>query len=688
MASYGAPTGPYAAPPRDPFQPPQHSRQVGDPEPHRGTGDLDPERLLDGIERLTGYAELDRGAYSVVYTARHLDSGSEVAVKIEARPLTDGDSRHRFQHDVQTAGRLSSHPCVVAMHSAGLSHGGHPYVVMERCRESVAHLLDRHHKLSPGRTLEIGIRIADALAAAHAAGIVHRDIKPANILLNDAGEAVLADFGLWSFATTPRPGEPISTMATPAYAPLEIFQMREVGPPADVYSLAATLYTMLGGTPPRFPSDGALDINQVAALFDEPVPAIPGVSPLLLEMLRTALINNPEGRPSAEDFREFLASIPMESTGFIPRIVDPPTVSTTPQGGTFTAYAPEPAWGEPVPEPVDPRAQAAPLDEPRDNPSTMKLGRPRRPQDASVDADFQSLAASIREPDQRAPWDPEPFGSAPVPVSPSVQSISSIPVSPSVQSVSSVPVSPPVQAAASAPVSPSVRSVSSAPVSPAVDPIPDAAPTEQWRAFTSGGTRERDDIDSRLPVPIEDGMTRRERRLKETGDDKSGMVRLVGMAAVAVLIVAGLVFGGIKLFGGDAPAALEEQSLADEYVKECTLAFDGAGCVAEPTCFTGSPADGMEGVSCDGGHRWEAYASGQLPESAASGDYADALADETLSAVCLDGQREDGPLSQLIGADSIDWTTELYLPGDGTFMCVARMSDGSDTTGVTFALGA
>src|SRR5690606_11609473 len=133
-------------------------------------------------------------------------------------------------------------------------------------------------------------------------------------------------------------------MATPAYAPLEVFQMREIGTPADVYSLAATLYTMLNGNPPRFPSHGMLDINEVAALFDQPIPAIPGISPLLLEMLRTALINNPEGRPTAVEFREFLASIPEESTGIIPRVPETPhqrtPVSPAPGGvGTYAAYS-------------------------------------------------------------------------------------------------------------------------------------------------------------------------------------------------------------------------------------------------------------------------------------------------------------------------------------------------------------
>ncbi|WP_232822686.1 serine/threonine-protein kinase, partial [Glycomyces dulcitolivorans] len=380
MSSYGAPTGPLTpnGSPTATFTPP------------RARTEADPEALLHGIERLTGFSEIDRGAYSTVFSATRFDDGSEVAVKIEARPLTDDASRERFRHEVQTAGRLSDHPCVVKMLSAGLTHQANPYVVMERCRGSVADLLDRHTTIPPHRTIEIGIRIADALAAAHEAGIVHRDIKPANLLIDHHGHAVLADFGLSSLIPVPRPGERFSMMATPAYAPLEVFQMQHVGPSADVYSLAATLYAMLSGNPPRFPADGNLDINEVAALFDLPIPAIPGISPLLLEMLRTALINNPDGRPTAVEFREFLASIPEASTGIIPRVTDDPPHAPSPASqGLYGAY---------TSPPTEFREPAAPgyadLNGMPDSPQTLRLAPAKRRGPAADDPSTTNLAPS------------------------------------------------------------------------------------------------------------------------------------------------------------------------------------------------------------------------------------------------------------------------------------------------------
>jgi serine/threonine protein kinase len=614
ISSYGAPTDPLA------------------PSPLRS--EADPESLFQGIERLTGFREIDRGAFSIVYSATRYDDGSEVAVKVEARPLTDDAARERFRREVQTAGRLSDHPCVVKMLSAGLTHQANPYVVMERCRGTVADLLDKHGRIPPHRTIEIGIRIADALAAAHEAGIVHRDVKPANLLVDHHGHAVLGDFGLSSLIAAPRPGEPVSTMATPAYAPLEVFQMREAGPSADVYSLAATLYTMLSGTPPRFPVDGVLDINDVAALFDQPIPAIPGISPLLLEMLRTALINNPDGRPTAVEFREFLASIPEASTGILPRVTDdPPPSSPAPQGvGVFGAYSSPPQESARSASPPG-YAQLDPSSFP-DAPSTLRLApskrRGREPQTAR--AAFKT--------------GPEAPFSSPVVPDPNAR-------------IPSPPVSPPV--------------------SPAAPPRDAAAETTAWKAFASGGSR--DENDPRLPVPVprnETGLTRRERRLKE-GDTGSSIGRLIGMGAGALVILGLLIAGGIWLFDREEAPDLAAQSNAGDYVGECTLQTDGVSCVPEPACYDAAFAS----TDCELAHQWEAYATGPLPEGIADAD--GARADATVAAACVDAQVEGGPLSQLIGGDSLDWTTDVYVSGDGTFQCVAQLKDGSEANGSTFA---
>jgi hypothetical protein len=208
------------------------------------------------------------------------------------------------------------------------------------------------------------------------------------------------------------------------------------------------------------------------------------------------------------------------------------------------------------------------------------------------------------------------------------------------------------------------------------------ADADQWKSFASGGDR---DHDSRLPVPVprnETGLTRRERRLKD-GDTGSGLGRLIGMGAAALVVLGLLVFGGIKLFGGGGEdTKLADQSAVDDFVNECSLTAEGVGCVTEPTCYDAAFAS----AGCDGSHQWEAYATGQLPDGVT--DVEGARADATVAAACVNGQRDDGPLSQLVGADAIDWATDVHLPGDGSFQCVAQLSNGTEASGAMFARAA
>nr|BFE78900.1 hypothetical protein GCM10020093_015010 [Planobispora longispora] len=188
---------------------------------------------------------------------------------------------------------------------------GRPYMVLELCPGGS--LLDRMRaegRLDPAEVADIGIRIADALAAAHAAGVLHRDIKPANILVNRYGNVVLSDFGL---ATMPSAGGEVSVTReslTPAYAPPEAFELAEPSAAGDVYSLAATLYALLSGRPPRFPESGVVNIAVIMALHRRPIPEIPGVPPELTEVLRQAMAGDPARRtPSVAALRDALTDL-------------------------------------------------------------------------------------------------------------------------------------------------------------------------------------------------------------------------------------------------------------------------------------------------------------------------------------------------------------------------------------------
>ncbi|WP_208868701.1 protein kinase domain-containing protein [Microbispora triticiradicis] len=268
--------------------------------------------LVPGYEML---GILGQGGFGVVYRARQLAVGREVALKVDNRVLVSDRDRRRFMREVTSAGALSGHPHVADVYDAGVLGDGRPYMVLELCPNgSLADRLRDGGPLDPREVRDIGVRIADALAAAHALGVLHRDVKPANILVNSYGMVALSDFGL---ATMPGaggavPGEVSVTREslTPAYAPPEAFDLTEPTAAGDVYSLAATLYALLHGRPPRFPEHGVVNIAVVMALHRLPVPDIPGVPAALTAVLRHGMASDPAQRiRTAAELRDALAAL-------------------------------------------------------------------------------------------------------------------------------------------------------------------------------------------------------------------------------------------------------------------------------------------------------------------------------------------------------------------------------------------
>ncbi|WP_405822146.1 serine/threonine protein kinase [Streptomyces sp. NBC_01390] len=294
---------------------------------------------------------LGQGGFATVYRARQLSVGREVALKMDSRVLATDRDRQRFLREVTAAGQLSGHPHVVAVHDAGVLDNGHPYMVLELCPGgSLGDRLQRQGPLPVAEARDIGVRIADALAAAHADGVLHRDIKPGNIMIDRYGNVGLADFGL---AAMPRPGQELSVTRealTPAYAPPEAFRLAEPTPAGDVYSLAATIYALVHGRPPHFPAEGSLGVAEVIVRHTWPLPDLPGVHPRFTEVLRHAMAPDPADRlPSAAALRDALAAVdlagPADPTGAtsvpitvpgavpvpVPGAVPPSALSTTVQ---------------------------------------------------------------------------------------------------------------------------------------------------------------------------------------------------------------------------------------------------------------------------------------------------------------------------------------------------------------------
>jgi Protein kinase domain len=319
-----------------------------------------------------------KGGFATVYRCWQLAVGREVAVKVDNRVLLSERDRRRFVREVTAAGRLSGHPHVIDVYDAGTLADGRPYLVMELCPAgSLNDALRRRGPMGAAQVRDIGIRISDALAAAHAAGVLHRDIKPANILVNRYGLVGLSDFGLAAIMAAEGEQSTTREALTPAYASPETFRCEEPTVAADIYSLAATLYALLAGRPPRFPADSrSPGIATIIALHDRPVGDVPGTPPPLMALLRRSLAADPAARPpSAAALRDALAALAATS-----------------------GRPPQPARQQPVPGP--PRAPARPAYPERPAPPERTAYRGRaRPEPAA----YRSVPAAVTAPARPGP---------------------------------------------------------------------------------------------------------------------------------------------------------------------------------------------------------------------------------------------------------------------------------------------
>ncbi|MFG1999550.1 protein kinase [Spirillospora sp. NPDC048911] len=269
-----------------------------------------PDFSLSGY---TVFEALGEGGNATVYKARRIALERDVAIKVVGRRIADDRDRRRFRREVDAAVRLSEHPNVVTLYDADTLDDGRPYLVMELCLGgSLADQLRRVGPMTPGFVREVGVQIADAVAAAHEHGVLHRDIKPANLLVTRFRRVALADFGI---AALPVPGQELSvTLAmTPVYAAPEVFDDVDPAPAADIYSLGATLYALLAGRAPRAPdrpmSSNAL-IGHLMRSRDEPIAAVEGVPEALMAVLRRALRAEPDARyRTAGELRDALGEL-------------------------------------------------------------------------------------------------------------------------------------------------------------------------------------------------------------------------------------------------------------------------------------------------------------------------------------------------------------------------------------------
>ena len=251
-----------------------------------------------------------RGGMGTVWRAFDRELGREVALKVLSGPEPRPGGEARLRTEAQVLARLE-HPGLVPVHDLGTRPDGRLFYAMKLVR---GRRLDEHVRdlRSPAARLRVFERICDAVAFAHAHGVIHRDLKPQNVMVGPFGEVLVLDWGVAKMIADPEPAAPPAidppasrevdadaatltaagtVLGTPGYmAPEQARGESAVGVAADVYALGALLSFLAGDAPPRalaamvararaprpedrYPSVGALQEDVARFLSDLPVSA-------------------------------------------------------------------------------------------------------------------------------------------------------------------------------------------------------------------------------------------------------------------------------------------------------------------------------------------------------------------------------------------------------------------------------
>ncbi len=294
-------------------------------------------RIPSQPPELEGYRfvrPLGTGGFSDVFVYEQVLPHRTVAVKVLLADLGDAGVAS-FTSEANLMARLSTHPFIVTIHTAGISADGRPYLVMEYC--SRPNLSERYktRPLSVDDALRTGVRVASAVETAHRAGILHRDIKPGNVLTNDYGYPALTDFGIAGAADALLGGRGVggsgdtgteSVGLSVPWSPPEMFlDVPEHGVRSDVFSLAATLHTVLAGrTPFEVPGgpNTAVDLMSRIERGQVTPPARDDIPRSLAAVLARGMAPRREDRyPSALEFGRALQRVELE-LGFAPTTLE------------------------------------------------------------------------------------------------------------------------------------------------------------------------------------------------------------------------------------------------------------------------------------------------------------------------------------------------------------------------------
>jgi len=291
---------------------------------------------------------LGSGGFSDVFLYEQKLPKRRVAVKVLLTEEMVGANRAAFVAEANLMAQLSAHPYIVTIYHADVASDDRPYFVMEYC--SGPSLAERYKQetFQVADALRTGVRLSSAVATAHSAGILHRDIKPANVLGNDYGWPALTDFGISSavdddllpvhtgtlasaLGETGTGGtESASIGMSVPWSPPEMFEDDpQPDVRSDVFSLAATIYTVLAGQTPfevRGRSNGTLDLigrierGAITPMSRDDIPRS------LTAVLQKGMATDRDDRfATAVDFARALQRVELE-LGYTPTAIDVPNL--------------------------------------------------------------------------------------------------------------------------------------------------------------------------------------------------------------------------------------------------------------------------------------------------------------------------------------------------------------------------
>ncbi|MFN8570803.1 MAG: protein kinase [Gemmatimonadaceae bacterium] len=272
--------------------------------------DLPPAVLAALTPRFTLERQIGAGGMATVFLARDERNDRPVALKVLRSGAEIPADVERFEREIKLLARLQ-HPLILPLHESGVAAGAMyfvmPYVEGESLRDRMA----REGQMPIGEALRLTIEVADALAYAHAQGVVHRDIKPENVMIW-RGHAVVCDFGIASIVQAAASDERLTLaghwVGTPGYmSPEQAAGEPEIGTASDQYSLALVLYEMLSGRPAYVGTLRSILARQIVEM-PSPIGTLRAdVPPSLSSALERALAKEPEHRwPSTAMFGEAL----------------------------------------------------------------------------------------------------------------------------------------------------------------------------------------------------------------------------------------------------------------------------------------------------------------------------------------------------------------------------------------------